>query len=89
MRVLLTGGSGYLGQFLTDRLISDASFAVGTTYLSQPLGLHPDAEAFQVDFRDKASIKECIAKVITHLNPFLLQRLPQRIGRAHARQSIA
>ena len=70
-RVLLTGGSGYLGQFLVDALLeAQASYEVGATYHSCPDGLPEGVARFEVDFASEASIKDCLAKVcvLAHVN---------------------
>ena len=65
-RVLLTGASGYLGQFLVDALISGSDYEVGATYHSCPEGLPEGVARFEVDFASEASIKDCMAKVCMH-----------------------
>ncbi|KAG1679980.1 hypothetical protein FOA52_007044 [Chlamydomonas sp. UWO 241] len=49
--VLVTGGSGYLGQFVITAL-KEAGFEVAYTYASKPLASAPEGvQAFQVDFK--------------------------------------
>lgn len=59
MRVLVTGGAGYIGSHTTDLLIADGHEVVIFDNLSTGHrdALHPQATFFQGDLRDKAAVQ--------------------------------
>lgn len=63
MRVLVTGGSGYTGQFLEAALLG-AGHEVFTTYLSSPLPPQPEgvpaAQSFRVDLATGEGLDACL-----------------------------
>jgi len=78
-RVLLTGASGYLGQFLVDALISGSDYEVGATYHSCPEGLPEGVARFEVDFASEVSIKDCLAKVCMHAHANTQAHSPRKL----------
>ena len=62
--VLVTGGSGFVGSHLVDRLIGKGHRVVAVDDLSsgKKANLHPRAELQQMDIRDPR-VKELVAEV--------------------------
>mmetsp|Transcript_30146 Transcript_30146/g.87806 ORF Transcript_30146/g.87806 Transcript_30146/m.87806 type:complete len:330 (-) Transcript_30146:253-1242(-) len=71
IRVLVTGGTGYIGQHLLQRLSGDGACVVGYTYSRQPLP-HLDSvvPSFQMDLTNAATVEAALREfgpeVIVH-----------------------
>jgi len=63
MKALVTGGAGFVGSHLVDRLIADGHEVVAMDDLSSgsTSNLHPDARLIEMDIRDE-NLKEVIAE---------------------------
>jgi UDP-glucose 4-epimerase len=63
MRILVTGGRGYLGTHLVPRLVRSGHTVTVVDSLRRPLQVRPfaAAEFCQIDIRDSAAIAECFA----------------------------
>lgn len=59
MRILITGGSGYLGQFLLLSL-SNGQHELGYTYLKRALPSDTCAKAFQADLSSGKGLEEAV-----------------------------
>ena len=70
MRVLIVGGSGYLGQFLVEAFLNEGGHWVGYTYHSRPLARLADADpekktcaGYKVDVATGEGMEACVADV--------------------------
>eukprot|EP00285_Hemiselmis_virescens_P010540 CAMPEP_0173385660 /NCGR_PEP_ID=MMETSP1356-20130122/8275_1 /TAXON_ID=77927 ORGANISM="Hemiselmis virescens, Strain PCC157" /NCGR_SAMPLE_ID=MMETSP1356 /ASSEMBLY_ACC=CAM_ASM_000847 /LENGTH=173 /DNA_ID=CAMNT_0014341561 /DNA_START=59 /DNA_END=577 /DNA_ORIENTATION=+ len=59
-RVLVTGGSGYLGQFLIDRLLQTGRHSVAATYLNKQDGISSQVQAFPVSLSSASQLQSCL-----------------------------
>ena len=64
LRVLVTGASGYLGQFLLDEILNKGGIAgnshvtVAGTYTSRAESIPAGVKALHLDMRDLASVEK-------------------------------
>lgn len=66
MRVLITGGSGYLGQFIIVSLMNDHDVAF--TYLENPIRNHETAaQAFKVDLATGEGLQAAVLDFKPHI----------------------
>lgn len=60
MKVLITGGSGYLGQFIVNHLTRSERHEVAYTYHRKPLPASSPAQAFHVDIATGNGLIEAV-----------------------------
>ena len=67
LRVLVTGASGYLGQFLLDEIlrrngtVSGRTIKAAGTYSSRPDSIPDGAEAIHMNLQDPTSVEKCLS----------------------------